>query len=86
MEITIFFRQALPIIEEFNFPTTLYLTTFYSQFNKPIFGIAADYLLWKAKSKVLRLNMLLGLDEQFSLANESERARPRSDRFPCTRK
>lgn len=70
-----FFKQALPIIKEFNFPTTLYLTTFYSQFNKPVFAIAADYLLWKAKSKVLRLNSLLGRNEQFRLSNESERTR-----------
>jgi peptidoglycan/xylan/chitin deacetylase (PgdA/CDA1 family) len=70
-----FFRQALPIIKEFNFPTTLYLTTFYSEFNKPVFGIAANYLLWKAKSRVLRLNTVLGINEQFSLSNESERLR-----------
>ncbi|MGI8470493.1 MAG: polysaccharide deacetylase family protein [Pyrinomonadaceae bacterium] len=70
-----FFRQALPIIKEFNFPATVYLTTFYSEFNKPVFVVAVDYLLWTAKTKTLRLNDLTGRDEEISLANETKRMR-----------
>jgi len=70
-----FYRQAFPIIKEFNFPTTLYLTTFYSQYNKPVFNVAAKYLLWKAKSKTLDCNTLLGHNEQINLATENERKR-----------
>jgi len=70
-----FYQQAFPIIEEFNFPTTLYLTTFYSQYNKPVFGVAANYLLWKAKSKILDCNSLLGINEQINLATENNRRR-----------
>jgi peptidoglycan/xylan/chitin deacetylase (PgdA/CDA1 family) len=68
-----FYQQALPIIKEFNFPTTVYLTTYYSEYSKPIFGIAADYLLWTAKSKILHLKNLLGRDEEINLENESQR-------------
>src|SRR3954451_24485649 len=32
-----FYQRAWPILQEFNFPVTLYLTTFYSQFNRPVF-------------------------------------------------
>jgi len=71
-----FYRQAFPIIKEFNFPTTVYLTTFYSQYNKPVFDVAAKYLLWKAKSKILDCRALpVGRGEQIDLAIESERKR-----------
>ncbi len=70
-----FYQQAFPIIKEFNFPTTLYLSTFYSQYNKPVFGVAANYLLWKAKSKTLDFNSLLGINEQINLATENNQKR-----------
>lgn len=70
-----FYQQALPIIKEFNFPITLYLTSFYSQYHKPVFPVAADYLLWKAKSKILDCNSLLGINEQIKLAVEDNRSR-----------
>lgn len=73
-----FYKKALPIIKEFNFPTTLYLTTFYSQNNKPVFTVAANYLLWKGKSKILDCNWLLGINEQINLATESNRSRAHS--------
>ncbi len=70
-----FYQQALPIVREFDLPTTLYLTSFYSQYNKPVFSVAANYLLWKAKSKVLDCISILGINEQLNLAVESERRR-----------
>lgn len=70
-----FFACALPLIKEFEFPATVYLTTYYSDYNKPVFGVAANYLLWKAQSKTLRLNDLLKLDEEINLSNEAERFR-----------
>lgn len=70
-----FYRQAFPIIKEFDFPTTVYLTTFYSHYGKPIFDVAAKYLLWKAKSKVLDCRALLGGGGQINLATAGERQR-----------
>ncbi len=70
-----FYHSALPIIKEFNFPVTLYLTTFYTHFNRPVFDVAADYFLWKAGSKTLNCSLLLGLDENINLTTESERLR-----------
>lgn len=70
-----FYQQAFPIIKEFNFPTTLYMTTFYSQYNKPVFTVAAGYLLWKGKSKILDCHSVLGINEQINLATEDNRER-----------
>jgi peptidoglycan/xylan/chitin deacetylase (PgdA/CDA1 family) len=70
-----FYRRAFPIVKEFNFPATVYLTTFYSEYNKPVFNVAAKYLLWKGKSKTLDCQSLFGRDERINLETENERQR-----------
>jgi peptidoglycan/xylan/chitin deacetylase (PgdA/CDA1 family) len=46
-----FFSAALPIIESFGFPVTLYLTTYYVEFNRPVFDPMVSYLLWKGRNQ-----------------------------------
>jgi peptidoglycan/xylan/chitin deacetylase (PgdA/CDA1 family) len=48
-----FFEQAYPILSDFGYPATVYLTTFYCQYNKPIFLLSCAYLLWKGRRKTL---------------------------------
>jgi peptidoglycan/xylan/chitin deacetylase (PgdA/CDA1 family) len=45
-----FYRVAWPILREYKYPVTVYLTTYYSEFNRPVFDVMASYLLWKAAS------------------------------------
>jgi peptidoglycan/xylan/chitin deacetylase (PgdA/CDA1 family) len=42
-----FHKFAFPLLREFAFPATLYLTTYYSHFRLPIFNLVLDYVLWK---------------------------------------
>jgi peptidoglycan/xylan/chitin deacetylase (PgdA/CDA1 family) len=42
-----FYRHAWPSLSEFGYPSTLYLTTYYTGYRLPIFGLAVNYLLWK---------------------------------------
>jgi peptidoglycan/xylan/chitin deacetylase (PgdA/CDA1 family) len=46
-----FYEQAYPIIEEFGFPVTVYLTTYYSAFNRPVFDVMCSYLQWKGRHR-----------------------------------
>jgi peptidoglycan/xylan/chitin deacetylase (PgdA/CDA1 family) len=55
-----FGRQAFPLLKEFNFPATLYLTTFYSQYNRPVFDLMCSYLLWKGRHEILNLQDVTG--------------------------
>ena len=45
------YRVAVPLIESYNFPVTLYLTTYYVGFNRPVFDPMCSYLLWKGREK-----------------------------------
>jgi peptidoglycan/xylan/chitin deacetylase (PgdA/CDA1 family) len=48
-----FYRLAFPILSEFKYPVTVYLTTYYSDFNRPVFDVMCSYLLWKGRGKSL---------------------------------
>lgn len=69
-----FQQSAFPLLKEFGFPATLYLTTFYSHYNKPIFGIFCEYLLWKARSETLDLKQITGRDSKIELNDAAARA------------
>jgi len=69
-----FYQQAYPILKEFNFPATLYLTTFYSHYNRPVFDVMLSYLLWKGQGATLNLRELSGQDVTVELAGEAARA------------
>ena len=45
-----FYAAAWPVIREFGFPVTVYLTTYYAEYNRPVFDVMLSYLLWKAGS------------------------------------
>jgi peptidoglycan/xylan/chitin deacetylase (PgdA/CDA1 family) len=45
---------AAPIVKEFGFPATIYYTSYYSGYNRPVFDVMCSYLLWKAGPVQLR--------------------------------
>ena len=48
-----FFTHARPILEEFGFPATVYLTSYYARLQRPVFNTMLRYLLWKARDRTL---------------------------------
>jgi peptidoglycan/xylan/chitin deacetylase (PgdA/CDA1 family) len=74
-----FHARAFPVIAEFGFPVTLYLTTFYSRFRRPVFDVFCSYLLWKAGARTLDLHGLTGADARFDLASADARAAASAD-------
>ncbi len=55
-----FYAGAWPILREFGFPVTVYLSTYYSIFPKPVFDVMCSYLLWKGGKDRLDLKPLTG--------------------------
>jgi peptidoglycan/xylan/chitin deacetylase (PgdA/CDA1 family) len=50
-----FYRQAFPMLREFNYPATLYLTTAYCEYNRPVFDLMCGYLMWKGRDRILTM-------------------------------
>ena len=62
-----FYLRVYPLIREFDLPTTCYLTTFYCEFNRPVFDPMVSYLLWKGRKQSLDLKPLTGRELKLSL-------------------
>jgi peptidoglycan/xylan/chitin deacetylase (PgdA/CDA1 family) len=72
-----FRARALPLLREFGFPATVYLTTYHSDNNEPIFGLYCSYLLWRARARTPEpdTQTLLGRRSAWTLATARGRAR-----------
>lgn len=68
-----FYARAYPVIEEFGFPATVYLTTYYCLNERPVFPLALDYVLWSAEEELVRRTSLMG--ETFALDLRTEASR-----------
>jgi peptidoglycan/xylan/chitin deacetylase (PgdA/CDA1 family) len=51
-----FYTQARPLLEEFGYPATVYLTSYYCRLQRPVFNTMLRYLLWKARDRTLTLD------------------------------
>lgn len=69
-----FYTQAYPILRDFGYPTTVYLTTYYCDYYKPVFPVACSYLLWKRRGTRLDLKAVTGSELRFELTTEAARA------------
>lgn len=70
-----FYTSAFPVIRKFEFPVTVYQTTYHSEFQRPIFNLACSYMLWKRRGDFVKIGREFGLDERLDLTTESSRAK-----------
>lgn len=70
-----FYQVAWPILKRYQFPATVYLTTYYSSYNRPIFDLICGYLLWQARGGVYDARGVANLSEHLDLRSEAARAR-----------
>ena len=42
-------KEAAPILKEYEYPSTLYLTSYYFDKNCPVFTLAVGYMFWKSR-------------------------------------
>jgi peptidoglycan/xylan/chitin deacetylase (PgdA/CDA1 family) len=53
--------RAVPLLAEFGFPATLYLTTHYMHHRRPVFNLVVPYLLWRAAGREAPLHGVAGV-------------------------
>jgi hypothetical protein len=67
-----FYRHAVPILNDFGYPCTLYLTTHYCDYRLPIFDLMVNYILWKSGKVEIELPTM-GVPGPMPMRNENER-------------
>ena len=65
---------AYPILKEYSFPATVYITTYYSAKERPVFRLAVQYMFWKGRREILDMEGLCGPDfRKVSTARNEDR-------------
>jgi peptidoglycan/xylan/chitin deacetylase (PgdA/CDA1 family) len=80
-----FYRYAWPVLHELNFPSTVYLTTYYCRHPLPVFDLMVDYLLWKSGARALDAKPL-GLEHPLDLSTVAARWRSTASVLEFTRR
>ena len=70
-----FYKQAYPLLRKRGFPVTVYQTTYYSDYQAPVFNLICSYMLWKKRNDRLAPVPELGLNEPLDLRTEASRHR-----------
>ncbi len=52
-----FFAVVSPILAEYGYPATVYLTTYYCEHNRPVFRLLCSYMLWKRSGVLLESSL-----------------------------
>ena len=68
-----FYSQVFPILREFGWSATVYLTSYYSFYNRPVFDVMCSYLLWKGRGAVVEAKGLVSGIDKFDLRTEATR-------------
>jgi peptidoglycan/xylan/chitin deacetylase (PgdA/CDA1 family) len=69
-----FYTEAFPLLKSCGFPVTVYQTTYYSDYQMPVFNLVCSYILWKRRGSMLHSGKELGLTEPLDLRTEASRA------------
>lgn len=69
-----FFARALPVIRQFGFPVTVYQTSYYSSFNRPVFDVACSYVLWKGAATSIEGGEFVAAPGPLDVSTEGSRS------------
>ena len=69
-----FLQRAYPLLRKYDFPATVYLTTYYCEHDGPVFPVFCSYLLWKARDAVVDVSPLIRGVAQWDLRTRAGRA------------
>lgn len=70
-----FYKQAFPLLRKYEYPVTVYQTTYYTDHEMPILNLTCSYMLWKRRGERLSGAQELGLSEPVDLSTELGRHR-----------
>lgn len=68
-----FLTEGVPLLKEFGFPATVYVTTYYAATRTPVFRLACRYLLWRARDRVIDGTGLTATEQPLDLRTLDQR-------------
>jgi peptidoglycan/xylan/chitin deacetylase (PgdA/CDA1 family) len=76
-----FSAAAAPLLEEFGYPATNYVSSYHCIHQRPIPGLTLRYLLWRARAQVLAPGTFSGQDRPIRLGDARKRETLAADLF-----
>jgi peptidoglycan/xylan/chitin deacetylase (PgdA/CDA1 family) len=70
-----FLAAAVPLLEEFGYPATNYVSSYYCVHQRPILGLTLRYVLWRARRMRLEPDTLPGQHEAVDLQDSEQRGK-----------
>jgi peptidoglycan/xylan/chitin deacetylase (PgdA/CDA1 family) len=67
-----FLAAAVPILEEFGYPATNYVSSYYSMNQRPMHELTLRYLLWRAREQTLAADTFPGQSESVDLGDSRQ--------------
>jgi peptidoglycan/xylan/chitin deacetylase (PgdA/CDA1 family) len=68
-----FYSVAAPLLEEFGYPATNYMSSYHCVNQRPILGLSLRYVLWRARHRTLAPGELPGLEGPVNLSDARQR-------------
>ena len=68
-----FYKQAYPRLKSYGYPVTVYQTTYYTDYERPVFSLVCSYMLWKKRGEIIPAGRDLGLAQAMDLRTEAGR-------------
>lgn len=68
-----FYKEAYPRLRKFHFPATIYQTTYYTDFPRPVFNLVCSYLLWKCRERQFIEATALGFKQPLNVTSDASR-------------
>jgi peptidoglycan/xylan/chitin deacetylase (PgdA/CDA1 family) len=68
-----FYKQAFPRLKSYTFPVTVYQTTYYTDFQRPVFNLITSYMMWKRRGESVADGRDIGLPGPIDLRTEASR-------------
>jgi peptidoglycan/xylan/chitin deacetylase (PgdA/CDA1 family) len=68
-----FASSAYPILRQFGYPATVYLTTYYCHLQLPVFDVMCSYVLWKGRHSGRNIADICGAKEYWDIQSSTAR-------------
>ena len=68
-----FYKQAFPRLKSYGFPVTVYQTTYYTDFQRPVFNLVTSYMLWKRRGESVADGREIDIPGPLDLRTEASR-------------